>query len=52
MLATFKNDLFRGYNHLLTSGADDPTLRLLAKCQRVNDHQYWWLAGGYVLEMG
>ena len=26
MLATSKNVLFPGYNHLLTSGADDPTL--------------------------
>ena len=26
MLSTFKNDLFPGHNHLLTSGADDPSL--------------------------
>ena len=26
MLATFENDLFPGHNHLLTTGADDPTL--------------------------
>ena len=26
MLATSKNVLFPGYNHLLTTGTDDPTL--------------------------
>ena len=26
MLATSKNILFPGHNHLLTTGADDPTL--------------------------
>ena len=26
MLATSKNVLFPGHNHLLTTGADDPTL--------------------------
>ena len=26
MLATFKNVLFPGYNHLLTTGADGPSL--------------------------
>ena len=29
MLATSKNVLFPGHNHLLTTGADDPTLWLL-----------------------
>ena len=26
MLTTFKNVLFPGHNHLLTTGADDPSL--------------------------
>ena len=28
MLATYKNALFPGHNHLLTTGDDDPTLWL------------------------
>ena len=28
MLATSKNVLFQGHNHLLTTGTDDPTLQL------------------------
>ena len=31
MLATSKNVLFPGHNHLLTTGADDPMLWLLPK---------------------
>ena len=46
MLATSKNVLFPGPNHLLTTGADDPTLCLLPEHQRVKGHQYQWLAGG------
>ena len=34
MLATSKNLLFPGHNHLLTTGADDPTLELLLEHQR------------------
>ena len=52
MLATSKNVLFPGHNHLLTTGTDDPTLWLLPKHQRVKGHQYRWLAGGYDLEIG
>ena len=48
-LATLKNVLFPGPNHLLTTSADDLTLWLLPECQRVKGHQYWWLAGGYDL---
>ena len=33
MLSTSKNVLFSGHNHLLTTGADDPTLWLLPECQ-------------------
>ena len=33
MLATSKNVLFPGHNHLLTTGPDDPTLWLSPKCK-------------------
>ena len=52
MLATSKNVLFPGHNHLLTTGADDPTFWLSPERQRVKGHQYRWLAGGYDLEIG
>ena len=49
MLATSKNVLFLGHNHLLTTGTDDHGGRLIIK---VLGHQYWWFAGSYDLEMG
>ena len=57
MLATSKSVLLPGHNHLLTTGADDPTplIILLAGARaiiKVSDHQYQWSAGGYDLEMG
>ena len=54
MLATSKNVLFPGHNHLLTTGTDDPTLWLSASYMiiKVMGHQYWSLAGGYDLEIG
>ena len=48
MPATSKNVLFLGHSHLLTTGTDDHS-RVTIK---VNGHQYWWLAGGYDLEIG
>ena len=42
MLATSKNVLFPGPNHLITTGADDVTLWLSPKCQHVKGHQYRW----------
>ena len=56
MLATFKNVQFPGHNHLQTTGADDPTLLIIARAPakviiKVRGHQHWWLAGGYDLEM-
>ena len=42
MIAISKNVLFPGHNHLLTTSTDDLTLGL----------SYWWLAGGYDLEIG
>ena len=54
MLATSKNVLFPGHNHLLTTGTDGPTLWLSPERHRVRGHQqtYWWLAGGYDMEIG
>ena len=60
MLAASKSVLFPGHNHLLTTGTDDPTLiitQALARViigdnQKVSGNQYWWLAGGYDLEIG
>ena len=52
MLATSKNILFPGHNHLLTTSTDDPSLAGSRALIKVSDHQYWWLAGGYDLEIG
>ena len=54
MLATSKNVLhvFPGYNHLLTTGADDPSLAGTWAMIKVSDHQHPWLAGGYGLQIG
>ena len=52
MLATSKNVLFPGHNHLLTTGTDDPSLAGSRMINRVSGHQYQWLAGGYALEIG
>ena len=48
MLATSKNVLFPGHNHLLTTGIDDPTLLIIARAParvitKVKGHQYRWL---------
>ena len=56
MLATSKNVLFPGHNHLLTTSTYDPTL-IIARAPawviiKVKGHQYQWLAGGYDLEIG
>ena len=52
MLVTSKNVQFPGHDHLLTTGSDDLTLFLSLEHQRVKGHQYWWLVGGYDLEIG
>ena len=52
MLATSKNALFPGHNHLLTTGTDYPSLAGTRAIISVSGHQYWWLAGGYDLEIG
>ena len=52
MLATSKNVLFPGHNHLLTISTDDPSLAGVQAIIKVSGHQYRWLAGGYDLEIG
>ena len=52
MLTTSKNVLFPGYNHLLTTGADDPSLAGDRVKTNVSGHQHRWLTGGYDLEIG
>ena len=52
MLATSKNVLFPGHNHLLSTGTDDLSLAGSWAMIKVSGHQYWWLAGGYDLEIG
>ena len=52
MLATSKNVLFPGHNHLLTTGADNPSLAGAQVIIKVLGHQHWWLASGYDLEIG
>ena len=56
MLATSKDVLCRGHNHLLTTGADGLTL-IIARAPtrvmiKVKGHQHWCLAGDYDLEIG
>ena len=46
MLATSKNVLFPGHNHLLTTGADDPSLAGTCAIIKILGHQHRWLAGG------
>ena len=54
MLATSKNVVYPGHNHLLTTGADDPTHYHPSASEGDNQkgHQHRWLAGGYDLEIG
>ena len=57
MPSTSKNVLFPGHYHLLTNGANDPSLLSITLAGarviiKVSGHQYWWLAGGYDLETG
>ena len=51
MLATSKNVLSPGHNHLLTTGTDYPSLAGARAIIKVSVHQYRWLAGGYDLEI-
>ena len=51
MLATSKNVLFPGHNHLLTTCTYDPSLAGARPIIKVSGHQYWWLTGGYDLEL-
>ena len=51
MLATSRNIIFLGHNHLLTTGTDDPSFAGARAIIKVSDHQHQWLAGGYDLEI-
>ena len=52
MLATSKNILFPGHNHMLTNGTDGSSLPVAQAIIKVKGHQYQWLTGGYDLEIG
>ena len=52
MLATSTNVLFPAHDNLLTTGTDDPSLTGTCAIIKASGHRYWWLAGGYDLEMG
>ena len=52
MLSAYKNVLFSGHNHLLTTGADNPMLAGARAIIKMWGHQHQWLAGGYALEIG
>ena len=52
MLTQSKNVLFSGQNHLLTTGTDNTSHAGAQAMIKVSVHQYWWLAGGYDLEIG
>ena len=46
MVATSKNVLFPGPDHLLTTGTDDPSFAGARAIVKVSGHPYWWLVGG------
>ena len=48
----FWNFLFQGYNHMLTTGGDDPSLSGTQAIIKVLGNQYQCLANGYDLEIG
>ena len=52
MLATFKNILFTGHNHLLTTGTYELSLAGTRVMIKASGHQYRWLTGGYDLDIG
>ena len=52
MLATSKNVLFPGHNHLLTTSTDDPPLASTRAIIKASGQKYRWLVGGCNLEIG
>ena len=52
MLATSKNVLYPGHNHLLTTSTDDLSLASARAIIKVSSHQHQQLAGGYDLDIG
>ena len=51
MLATSENVPFPSPNHLLFTGADDPSLTGAQAIIKVLGHEHRWLAGGYDLKI-
>ena len=51
MLATSKDILFPGHNHLLTTYTDNPSLTGPRVIIKGSGHQYQWLADGYDLDI-
>ena len=49
MVATSKDVLFSGHNHLLTTGTDDLSLAGAQVVIKVPGHQYHWFAGDHDL---
>ena len=52
MLATSRNVLLPGHNHLLTTGTDDLSQAGACAIIKVSGDEHWWLEGGYDLEIG
>ena len=52
MLATPKNVIFPGHNHLLTTSADDPSLTSARAIIKASGYQHQWIAVGYDLDIG
>ena len=48
---TSKNVMFPGYNHLVTTNTDDPSLAGAREKVKVSDYQYRWLAGDHDLQI-
>ena len=51
MLATSRNVLFPGHNHLLNTSTNDPSFVGAQAIIKVPGYEYWWLSGGYDLEI-
>ena len=52
MIATSKNILFLGHNHLLKTGTDAPSLAGARAIIKTSGRHYRWLAGSYDFEIG
>ena len=50
MLTAYKNVVFPGHSHLLTTGTDEPSLTSAWTMIKMSGHQ--WLSAGYDMEIG